>query len=67
MPLTEFLQRVAGREGFDADEVQLVEEVSRQARAVFATLAEAVSTEEWLDVIVELPDDYRGLIPTPTA
>jgi len=67
MPLEEFLQRVARREGFDADEAQLAEEVSRQARAVFATLAEAVSTEEWLDVIVELPDDYRGLIPTPIA
>ena len=67
MPLEEFLQRVAGREGFDADEAQLAEEVSRQARAVFATLAEAVSTEEWLDVIVELPDDYRGLIRTPIA
>ena len=48
---------MAGREGFDADEAQLAEEVSRQARAVFATLAEAVSTEEWLDVIVELPHD----------
>jgi uncharacterized protein (DUF2267 family) len=67
MPLEEFLQRVAGREGFDADEEQLVEEVSMQARAVFATLAEAISTEEWLDVIVELPDDYRGLIQAPTA
>jgi uncharacterized protein (DUF2267 family) len=67
MPLEEFLQRVAVREGADVDEVELLEEISEHARAVFATLAEAVSTEEWLDVTVELPEDYRGLIHARSA
>jgi uncharacterized protein (DUF2267 family) len=67
MPLEEFLQRVAMREGADVDEVGLLEEIFEHARAVFATLAEAVSAEEWFDVTVELPEDYRGLIPARSA
>jgi uncharacterized protein (DUF2267 family) len=35
--------------------------------AVLATLAEAVSTKEWLDVTAELPGDYRRLIPARSA
>ena len=67
MPLEEFLQRVAVREGADVDEAGLLEEISGHVRAVFAALAEAVSTKEWLDVTVELPGDYRGLIPARSA
>jgi len=33
----------------------------------FATLAEAVDAKEWFDVTVELPADYRGLIPARSA
>ena len=67
MPMEEFLQRVAMREGADVDEVNLLNEIFEHARAVFATLAEAVSAKEWFDVIVELPGDYRGLIPARSA
>ena len=63
MPLEEFLRRVARREGADADEVALFEVIFEHVRAVFATLAEAVTTEEWFDITVELPEEYRGLIP----
>jgi uncharacterized protein (DUF2267 family) len=63
MPLEEFLRRVARREGAAADEVGLFEVIFEHVRAVFATLAEAVTTEEWFDITVELPQEYRGLIP----
>ena len=36
-------------------------------RAVFATLAEAVSIKEWFDVIVGLPEEYHGLFPPRLA
>jgi len=67
MPLEEFLRRVAAREGADADEADLYEEIAEHARAVFATLAEAVSIKEWYDVIVELPEEYHGLFPPRLA
>jgi uncharacterized protein (DUF2267 family) len=67
MPLEEFLRRVAAREGADADEADLHEEIAEHARAVFATLAEAVSIKEWFDVIVELPEEYHGLFPPRLA
>jgi uncharacterized protein (DUF2267 family) len=67
MPLEEFLRRVAMREGADVDEAGLFDEVFEHARAVFATLAEAVDAKEWFDVTVELPADYRGLIPARSA
>ena len=67
MPLEEFLRRVAAREGVDADEADLYEEIAEHARAVFATLAEAVSIKEWFDVIVELPEEYHGLFPPRLA
>lgn len=63
MPLAAFLQRVAVREGADVDEAGLFDEIAGHVRAVLATLAEAVSAKEWFDVIVELPEDYRGLVP----
>jgi uncharacterized protein (DUF2267 family) len=67
MALEEFLRRVATREGADADEADLYEEIAEHARAVFATLAEAVSIKEWFDVIVELPEEYHGLFPPRSA
>jgi uncharacterized protein (DUF2267 family) len=67
MPLVEFLRRIAGREGTDADEAGLYEEMFEHARAVFATLAEAVDSKEWFDVMVELPVEYRGLVPERAA
>jgi uncharacterized protein (DUF2267 family) len=63
MPLEEFLRRVAVREGAGAGEADLFTEVARHARAVFATLAEAVTPKEWFDVMVELPEEYSALIP----
>jgi uncharacterized protein (DUF2267 family) len=55
----EFLRRVAEREGVD------VETAERHARAVFATLREAVGDEKYLDVTVQLPPDYAVLLPGP--
>ena len=63
MPAAEFLRRVAAREDTDTDEVTLVEEVSGHVRAVFATLAEAITAKEWFDVLAELPADYQSLLP----
>ena len=63
MPLDEFLRRVAVREGADEDEAGLRERTFEHVRAVFATLAEAVSPEEWFDLTAELPAEYHGLVP----
>jgi uncharacterized protein (DUF2267 family) len=63
MPAAEFLRRVAVREGTAADQVTLVQEVSGHVRAVFATLAEAITAKEWFDVLAELPADYQSLLP----
>ena len=41
--------------------------IAEHARAVFATLAEAVSIKEWCDVIVEPPEEYHGLSPPRLA
>jgi uncharacterized protein (DUF2267 family) len=60
------IQQEAGgvsREGTAADEVELFETIFEHVRAVFATLAEAITTEEWLDITVELPEEYFGLLP----
>jgi uncharacterized protein (DUF2267 family) len=67
MAAAEFLRRVAARERADAGEVPLAGEAPGHVRAVFATLAEAVTSKEWFDVIVELPADYQGLIPADPA
>lgn len=45
------------------DEVDLFEEIFGHVRAVFATLAEAVTTEEWFDITAEIPEEYRGVMP----
>ena len=63
MPLEEFLRRVAQREGADQDEAGLFGETARHARAVLATLADAVSAKDWYDATVELPDEYRAIVP----
>jgi uncharacterized protein (DUF2267 family) len=63
MPLEEFLRQVAEKEGADLDEAGLLEETARHARAVFATLAEAVSDKDWFHATVELPDEYRVIVP----
>jgi uncharacterized protein (DUF2267 family) len=58
MPLQSFLARVAEREGVPPAEALV------HARAVLAALREAVGDEEFLDVISELPADYkRTLVP----
>ena len=67
MPLDEFLRRVAAREGADVDEAGLMVRVSEDVRAVFATLAEAVSAKEWFDVTAELPAEYGSVIPPRPA
>jgi uncharacterized protein (DUF2267 family) len=58
MPLQSFLRRVAEREGVPPAEALV------HARAVLATLREAVGDEEFFDVMSELPADYKGtLVP----
>jgi len=81
MSLEDFLRRVAMREGAGAEEAQdeaaqdqaaqdeaaLFGQVFHHAQAVFATLAEAVSRKEWFDIVVELPEDHRPLMPAGLA
>jgi uncharacterized protein (DUF2267 family) len=72
MSLEDFLRRVAAREsaGTDEeaqDEATLFGQVFEHARAVFATLADAVSRKEWFDIVVELPEDHRPLMPAGIA
>jgi uncharacterized protein (DUF2267 family) len=57
MTLERFLGRIAERENVDPFEA------SEHARAVFATLREAVGDEEYFDVTVQLPPDYGVLLP----
>ena len=52
MSLDRFVSRVALREGVD------VEEAREHARAVLVTLREAIGEQEFLDVTVQLPDEY---------
>jgi uncharacterized protein (DUF2267 family) len=62
MKLDRFLHRVAEREGVSDPEG------AEHARAVFRALREAVGTEEFLDVTVQLPDDYvRALVGSPAG
>jgi uncharacterized protein (DUF2267 family) len=55
VPLDEFLERVAQREGTD----RLTSE--RDARAVFTSLREAIGDDEFFDVTVQLPFEYGAL------
>jgi uncharacterized protein (DUF2267 family) len=63
MPLAVFLRRVGRLEGLAVDDAALVVDVFEHAHAVFETLAEAVSDEEWHDVATDLPAEYRGVMP----
>jgi uncharacterized protein (DUF2267 family) len=59
MPLDRFVDRVAELAGVDPFEAR------EYARAVFATLREAVRDDEYFDVTVQLPPDYHVLLPEP--
>jgi uncharacterized protein (DUF2267 family) len=59
MSLQEFVRRIAEREGVVPAEAQ------RHARAVMATLREAVSRNEWLDVNAQLPEEYAAVEARP--
>jgi uncharacterized protein (DUF2267 family) len=63
MPLKVFVERVARREGLEVDEADPVGDAFRHAHGVLETLAEAVNEKEWFDVAVELPKEYRRLMP----
>lgn len=53
--LEDFLQRVGEEEGSE------LEEAEAHARAVFATLEEAVSADEWRDVRRQFPGEFDRL------
>jgi uncharacterized protein (DUF2267 family) len=59
MSLQEFVRRVAEREGAVPAAAQ------QHARAVLATLREAVSRKEWLDVNAQLPEEYAAVAARP--
>ena len=59
MPADEFVLHVAEREGVAPGDAL------RHARAVFATLREAVPEQEFLDVTAQLPRDYAALEARP--
>jgi uncharacterized protein (DUF2267 family) len=63
MPLAVFLRRIGRQEGLAVDDAALIVDVSEHARAVLETLAEAVSDEDWHDVVMDLPREYRRLMP----
>jgi uncharacterized protein (DUF2267 family) len=67
MSLEDFLRQVAARERAGTDEEALFSQVFEHARAVFGTLSEAVSRKEWFDIVVELPEDHRPLMPAGIA
>jgi uncharacterized protein (DUF2267 family) len=52
MSLKEFVRAVAEREGVSPGEAR------EHARAVLATLREAVTPKEWLDMTAQLPEEY---------
>ena len=56
MKLDAFVRRVAEREGI------LFDQALEHVRAVLTTLREAVGEQEFLDVTVQLPDDYKALV-----
>jgi uncharacterized protein (DUF2267 family) len=53
----EFVRRVQERADVDADRAELA------ARALLATLADAVTTGEFEDVLSQLPKEYAAMIP----
>jgi uncharacterized protein (DUF2267 family) len=52
----EFLARIAQREGVAKGEAR------EHARAVLATLREAITDKEWRDVVAQLPREYEPLL-----
>lgn len=56
----EFIRRVAEREGADMATAKC------HAAMVFSTLARAISTEAYDDLMSQLPSDYRPLLPKAT-
>jgi uncharacterized protein (DUF2267 family) len=56
MSLDRFLERIAEREGIDP-----LVEARKHARAVLTTLREAVEDDEFFDITVQLPPEYRPL------
>jgi uncharacterized protein (DUF2267 family) len=61
LPLKQWLLAVAEREGVSRAEARL------HARAVFATLAEAIGDDELEDVVAQLPSEFRALFPRRRA
>jgi uncharacterized protein (DUF2267 family) len=59
MPATDFLRRVAEREGLEP------EVAVGHVRAVLATLRDALPPDEFSDVQVGLPPEYSPLLPRP--
>jgi uncharacterized protein (DUF2267 family) len=59
MRLETFLERVAEREGVTVDAAR------DHARAVFATLREVISAEEFLDITAQLPEEYAAVGAQP--
>jgi uncharacterized protein (DUF2267 family) len=59
MSLDDFVRRVAEREGVTPDTAR------EHARAVFAALRAAISSDEFFDVSAQLPDDYAALLAHP--
>jgi uncharacterized protein (DUF2267 family) len=59
MKLDQFLRNVAEREGVTPAEARA------HARAVLATLREAITPKEWSDVTVQLPDEYTAVLARP--
>jgi uncharacterized protein (DUF2267 family) len=57
----EFLRRVATRSEADMAAAE------RQARAVFTALARTVSTDEFADMVAQLPKDFAFLLPRGPA
>jgi pyruvate dehydrogenase (quinone) len=56
MSLDDFVHRVAEREGVSPEQAR------EHVRAVFQTLREAVTGDEWADMTADLPDEYRPLL-----
>ena len=59
MSLEGFVDRVAQREGITPDAAR------EHARAVFATLREAIPEREFLDVTAQLPAEYAAIEAVP--
>jgi uncharacterized protein (DUF2267 family) len=59
LSLKEFVLAVSERGGMTPDEAR------EHARAVFATLREAVGPEEFSDMVAQLPDEYHALLAPP--